>query len=266
MVSMIRSRGTGLEDLNEQQRAFAVEWVKSRSPRKALEAGGYSLAGEHTGSARRVRSLCLEYIAQLEASIRRSALVSVSSIQTSIAVMTDITFKNFIVSDPETGASRPKKMSEITDEEASAIQEFELNYILDWDWKPDPSKPNETCPMIAVLGEVKLIDKLKAKQMLGKTIGMFANTPLLPAGSKVGDSVGHAMLSKLPTADLMLLESMMRKAADLVSKARDTHAIPVDSEVLVAGGKSILRAGSADSALTAEPPAPRQPSTDKETE
>jgi hypothetical protein len=255
----VRGKGTALEDLNSDQRAFALEWVKTRSPKAALAAGRYSVAGDASGRAKEMRKRCYEYIYALETDIKRTAMISVGSVQRELTYMAYSNPLDYHITDETTGETRPKRISELTREEGIAIQDFEQVWFGTEDH--DPKKG------FWVLANIKLVDKVKAFNLLCKTAGILVKDQgtRLPDGDG-GGPVGHGMLNKLPTSDLQALEAILRKAAALVGKARDQNAIPVhSSEVLVAGTVKGTTVAAAAVTQTALVPAPRHPVTDKDT-
>jgi hypothetical protein len=241
----------GWEMLNEQQRKFAEEWVRTHNYTKALEFAGYTVDKNNSGSVgNRLVKRCHRYIKYLEAYALREAHVSISAVQHEYVRLGFANPLNYYVRDPVTRKLRPKTMQELTYDEAAAIKE--------WSWLPIK---NDDGTETLVLTDIKLHDKRGPLQDLAKTLGYMTNKPGDTPAPTSGTPTSGIDFSRLPPADLAQLDGLFKKAIRAMGAARDSQAITVPGAdvVPVTRGTS----GPASSRDTSGS-APRLPSTTKE--
>jgi hypothetical protein len=216
-------REVGWEYLTGKQRAFAVAWVKYHDPQKALTEAGYASVESSNPSrdAARLIKRCRRFIDHLEETALREARISIAGIQHEYAKVGFSNPLNYVVELPG-GGHRAKMLTELTRAEAAAIESFTL-LPLSVAGKPD----------IWVLGEIKFHNKIKALDSLCKTMGIG----LKPQPGERPPEPARYDLSRLPAAKLAELEGILRAAANTVSDARDSSAIPGESSG--AGGQQI---------------------------
>lgn len=213
----------GWEYLDEQQRKFALLWVKYHDMKRAMTEAGYAVDTHYSNNGRRMLKRCRRYVDHLEEMALREASISVVAIQHELAKMAFANPLDFYVDDVTVDGKkwrRPKKLDELTRSQAAAVKEW--TYTL---WK-DPNGDEHL-----VLGEIKLHDKRASLVDLGKTMGLFQDKPPPAAG----DERAPIDLSRLSSTQLKSLEGILRSAADTVSSARDQAAIPVSSPGAVTG-------------------------------
>lgn len=224
------------EFLNEQQRKFAEEWVRTHNFTKSLDHAGY----EYTNAAALAKRLIRRnkaYIDYLEARALRTQLVSIEAVQHELVRLGYSNPLNYYTIDTDTGDLRPKTMGELTREDAAALKS----------WKTIPfrkKRADGTEYDIWVLTDIDLHDKRGPLQDLLKSLGGMPTgrpgeqPPTQPLGSGVDFSL-------LPPEDVAALDKLFKKAIAAMNKARDAQALPVTASRGVGGVQSGVAPASA---------------------
>src|SRR5208282_166124 len=101
--------------LNEQQKLFAEEWVRSHNYSKALTVSGYKFLPQHSGTVgARLAKRCSRYIKYLEAYALREAHISIEAIQHEYVRVGFSNLLNYYVYDPVLQRRRVKRMDELS--------------------------------------------------------------------------------------------------------------------------------------------------------
>lgn len=217
----VGANNSGIPRYTDQQRKFAGSHIVTTNPRQAALDAGYSksYAKAH---AHALREQLSPLIIQTQEAAKRINAISVAKVQTELASMG---FANvldyFDIS--EDGAMMPKKINDLTREQAAAIQEVK---IIDVE-REDP----DTGEMITEyrIGWLKLADKRANLVELGKTLGMF-NKIELPDKREAA-----LLMSDVPTSALQDAEALLLAAvAEAKDQRRNREAIPGEYKELPA--------------------------------
>lgn len=203
---------SGTPRYTEQQRAFAAHPLITTNPRKAALEVGYSesYAKSHAHALREQLSpLIIEY----QELAKKRAAISVAKVQSELAAMGFANVMDYYEVLPN-GAMIPKKLNDLTREQAAAIQEIRVDKFT------NPLTGEEEYRIISL----KLTDKRASLVELGKTLGMF--------NRKGEDEEGRRReeeLRDVPTEALEQAEALLMSA---VSKAREQRSMndAVDGE------------------------------------
>lgn len=217
MRPSIAANEVGWEMLNAQQKMFAEEWVRTHNYTKALTHAGYQFTPNSSSPiGNRLVKRCHRYIKYLEAHALRASHISIEAIQHEYARVGFANPLNYYIRDPKNNRRiRPKKLDELTYDEAAAIKE--------WGWM---MFKNDDGTEELVLTDIKLHPKEVALRDLGKTLGAFPQNPQVPALPPGGQTATAGIdFSKLSSAELRDLDRLMKRAQSAMSSARDAQAI-----------------------------------------
>jgi len=195
----------GPPKFTEMQRKFAAHPEVTTNPRKAAVDSGYSrtYAKSHAIALREQLS---PLIMQYQEIAQKRAAISVAKVQQELAAMGFANVLDYF-DIMENGQVIPKKLNELTREQASAIQEMKLIEVVN----PVTGETEHR------VGFIKLADKRANLVELGKTLGMFNPR----SGDDSAERQRQEMLRDVPTEDLEAAEAMLMSA---VAKARDQKA------------------------------------------
>lgn len=195
---------SGTPQFTELQRAFAAHPLVHTNPRKAAVESGYSesYAKSHAHALREQLSpLIIQY---QELAKKRNAL-STAKVQNELAAMGFANMLDYFEV-LDNGAMIPKKMNELSREQAAAIQEIEVGKFT------HPLTGDEEYRII----KLKLADKRANLVELGKTLGMFQQK-----SNDDEERKREEALRDVPTEALEEAESILMAA---VGKAREQRA------------------------------------------
>jgi len=190
--------------LTEMQRKFAAHAMVSTNPRKAALDAGYSekYSKSHASA---LRTQLAPLIMEFQEIAKRRAGISVAKVQTELASMG---FANvvdyFDISD--NGRMMPKRLNELTREQAAAIQEVKLVEVEVED--DDGSITKEFR-----IGWLKLADKRANLVDLGKTLGMF-NKIVLEDKREATVLLGDVPTDALEEAEALLLAAVSKAKSE----------------------------------------------------
>ena len=211
------ANNTGLPRFTEQQRKFAASPIVTTNPKQAARDAGYSesYVKAHAGA---LRQQLAPLIMQLQDTAKKVSAISVAKVQTELAAMGFANVIDYFDID-ESGAMMPKKLNELTREQAAAIQEVKL---IDYETVVD----GETVTEFRI-GWIKLADKRASLVELGKTLGMFNKIVIEDKREQT------LLMSDIPTDALEEAESLLlAAAAQAKDKRRNKEAIPGECKTL----------------------------------
>ena len=220
------ANNSGMPRFTEQQRKFAASPIVTTNPKQAALDAGYSrsYAKAHAGA---LRQQLAPLIMQIQETAKRASAISVAKVQTELAAMGFANVIDYFDIDEESGAMMPKKLNELTREQAAAIQEVKLI-----EYETVEPETGETFTEFRI-GWIKLADKRANLVELGKTLGMFNKIV-------VEDKREQTLLMQdIPTDALEEAESLLLAAAATAKdKRRNKEAIPGECERLPEPGES----------------------------
>ena len=148
--------------------------------------------------------------------------ISKEAVQHELAAIGFANILDYIHVDEVSGEVTTKKLSELTRDQAAAIQEYELMPVE----RPDPDDPKKKIT-VNLLSKIRLFDKRSALVDLGKTIGMFSDKMHLHLPKTDSEAREDVPLSRLSTEALEQIHKIVQKAASEIQSAQaDTRAIP----------------------------------------
>lgn len=185
---------TGMPRFTEQQRKFAAHPAVTTNAKQAALDAGYSktYADKHASALRQqLAPLILEH----QETAKKRAAISVAKVQTELASMGFANVIDYFEIDKETGKVLPKKLGDLTREQAAAIQEVEVAEY-------------ETLEGTEYrIKKIKLADKRANLVELGKTLGMFNKITIEDKREQT------QLMADIPTEALEQAESLLLAAA-----------------------------------------------------
>lgn len=182
----------------EQQRAFAAHPLVTTNPRKAALECGYSPAYAKS-HAKALREQLYPMIMEYQELAKKRAAISVAKVQEELASMGFANVLDYFEL-LDNGAMLPRKLNELTREQAAAIQEVDVGEF------EHPITGQKEYRITSL----KLADKRANLVELGKSIGMFQKFD-------TGEEKKDNDLRDVPTEALEEAEALLMAA---VSKAR----------------------------------------------
>lgn len=189
---------TGTPRFTEMQRAFARHPLVTTNPRKAAVDSGYSksYAKSHAHALREQLSpLIIEY---QEIAMKRAA-ISVAKVQSELAAMGFANIMDYYEVLPN-GAMIPKKLNDLTREQAAAIQEIKVDSF------EHPLTGEGEYRIISL----KLVDKRASLVELGKTLGMFSRKGEDEEGRRREEALRDVPTEALEEAEALLMAAVSK--------------------------------------------------------
>jgi phage terminase small subunit len=217
----------------EREIAFAAHPLVMTNAARAARESGYSKMTSH-GDASSMRKRLAPLIMQFQKERADRFAISKEAIQHQLAAIGFANILDYVDVDPESGEVYTKKLSDLTRDQAAAIQEYETIPVERAD--PDTGEMKT----VRVLSKIRLFDKRSALVDLGKTIGLFTNNMnlMMPPGTGSHEEKEDVPLSKLSTQALEQIHKIVKQAAQTVESAQeDTKAIPGQCTVVKDGQK-----------------------------
>lgn len=214
---------------SEREMKFAAHPLVATNPYRAALESGYPETSSR-GNAHKMATRLAPLIAVFQKERASRFAISKERVQHELAAIGFANILDYVNIDEETGEVTGKKLSELTRDQAAAVQEYETIPIERVDKETGETK------VIKVLSKIKLFNKRSALVDLGKTIGMFTdkmNLVLPPGAAGAREDVP---LSKLSTEALEQIHKIVKRAASEVESAQaDTKAIPGQCAVVKDG-------------------------------
>ena len=201
---------TGQPRFTEMQRAFAAHPAVTTNPQTAAIDAGYSRAYAKS-HAIKLRKQMTPLIIQLQEKAKKLSAISVAKVQTELASMGFANVIDYFDID-ESGRMMPKKLNELTREQAAAIQEVKLVEYETLDGENSIR-----------IGWLKLADKRANLVELGKTLGMFNKIVIEDKREQT------LLMNDIPTEALEEAENLLLAAA-AIAKDNKANAAAIPGE------------------------------------
>lgn len=224
---------TTLAGLSDRHIRFAAHPLVMTSAKKAALEAGFpkSTAHSHSGA---MRKDLMPLIQKFQEERARRFSIAKEDIQGELRAMGFANIADYIHNDPVSGRVRPKRMDELTREQAAAIKECSF---MEWSEIKD-DKGNYIDP-IYVLAEIKLFDKRASLVDLGKTIGMFNDKLQLQLPGTPDNERADVPLSSMSNEVLEKVHLVLKQALSTVGDAQaDQRSLPGEFTTVSGGKKS----------------------------
>lgn len=231
-ANIVAEDNEGLHGFTEMQIRFAAHPLVVTNASRAAREAGYSESFSKNTSLYNLKKQLAPLIMHFQKERVERFAISKERVQHELAAIGFANILDYVNIDDETGEVTTKKLSELTREQAAAVQEYSLMPVEKVD--PDTGEVK----IVKVLSKIRLFDKRSALVDLGKTIGMFTDKMNLVLPDKDGTEREDVPLSKLSTDALEQIHKIIKKAAGEVESAQaDTKALPGQCAVVKDGEK-----------------------------